>query len=716
MLPPQPTSRRDRWRQLQPLRSHEESAPLTASQQLLVGVAGAVAVLALAALVLAGADGPAAVWCWICLQLLPGAALCVWVPSLTRVGFALYTVVGSAVFNILVGLVMARGGWWEPVPVQALTVAVCFVSFVAVSSRLAGRGARLGRLARERGVTPVAVVSMVCAAGIALVAAGTPSGVTAPRAGLIGVVGPAWWAGMACLVVAFGYAVWRRSGMALPVLTASIIVVLAQAIAYRTPVVTAAAGHIGVIEFITTGGRADPNLDIYQAWVGFFGAQAWTGSGIGDWFQLATWWPIFGSLAEVLAVRVLAGKFVDTRRAWLAAGLFTLADSLNIAYFSPQTYVFAPALTIPILLLHGPESRARATARWIALAGVSVAVIVSHQLTPYMLVCLLAVLVVGRAIRPWWTPLALFGVAVVWALLNRSVLGNYVSLSTFGDVFSNLSPPDHGTPVLPPQRVTDLTFEVPSFGVLLIGIGALVALVRWRHSREAWLLVAAAMSPAGVAAATDYGAEGIFRVVLFALPWLSILAVTATVRVGAPTGGHAATRSVRVATVSVVAAMTGAAVLLAINVLGQSAMDWARAMRPGTIEVAGYFERNAAPNAVLFSSGTGRVTPGRQSARYADFQYLSRDDLAGKGVNGFATTTGSAYDPQADIRAWTDKLLTVSARGHYVIFSVEIGAAGERYRNQSYVDYRRMWAAMADAPGWQLVDRSDSAALYRWVG
>ena len=167
---------------------------------------------------------------------------------------------------------------------------------------------------------------------------------------------PTWFVGCGLIALAIGYAIWRRVNPAAPILAAGTVVIFSQALMYGTPTVMAAARHIGLIEYIRSFGGVDASLDIYQGWPGLFAGSAWLtdATGISSQIALATWWPVVITPVTILAVRLLAGRFLSPNRAWVAAAIYALGDSVNSTYFSPQAYSFLVAMAVIALLVVPP--------------------------------------------------------------------------------------------------------------------------------------------------------------------------------------------------------------------------------------------------------------------------------------------------------------------------------------------------------------------------
>ncbi len=651
---------------------------------------------------------------WLLLQTVPGFAVCVWVRDLRASSMLLFSWVGSATIVTGVGMAMALSSSWHPSVAYAVIGGLSLLSLLAfvILHRIVG----LPTLSPRNLVSPTSLGSVWLALlGVLICIVSTPSRPAGPvRAGLVGTVYPTWFLGLACIVASFAIAVHRRVRPWASVMSASIVVVTSQAIAYGLPALPSAAHHVGLIRFIQTSHEVKPSLDIYQAWSGMFAGQAWTISagGIRDPFIVATWWPILAMAAEALAVRVLAGRILDAQRAWIAGGVFALGNTLNTVYFAPQVLAFAPGIAIIALLLAPPrgESPRRARLRVWAVLPIACAVVVQHQITPFIVFVALVVLVLFRVIRPWWSPLLVLVPTLTWTFINLDVLRAYVEPGALGDVIANIAPPEHPPSAITPPQITTLTFTIPGYALAVVGLIAVLKLIRVRD-RMAWVLAIAAASPVALSLGTDYGGEGIFRITLFALPWLAILALrdVPDKRLGAA----AVLRRLHLAT-PVVAVAAGA--MLAVAVLGQTGMDWARVVRPGAVEADAYYERTAPKGSMLLDLGTQNAAPAAQAARYPDVFYTSRDLIAAPGTTGYPTQVGAAYDAEADLRAVTKVFLRQEAPAHYLFVSDQIGAYDERYGNQTFADFEKLAAAVRRSPEWRIVKRTNDAELYQHVG
>ncbi|NII49909.1 hypothetical protein [Frigoribacterium endophyticum] len=661
--------------------------------------------------------------------------------------FALVALVGGLVAAVLIGITMATLHVWVPVP-AAVVVAAATVVVLAVAVRRDLRALRDGRLpqaptdeqprpdhdpraqdppalaaeapaeARAASTARLPLVPLATVAGVALVVVasllvrGDP-----PPGGLLSIEGPLWWAGLVLLVAAAVVAVVSRRSPALPLMSLSGVAVLSQAIAYGTPTMVSAARHVGVVESIRANGGTSTGVDIFQSWSGLFAAVAWAAdvAGLHDVMVVATWWPVMISPLITLAATVLAARFLtDDGRAWIAGGLFGLTLTLNTLYFSPQSLGVVLSLSVFALALSGrpPISGARRRSRpasvapWrlAAVLALGCALAVTHQISPYLTTAALVVFVAFRLVRPWWLPALVLVPAVLWALSNASVLGAFLLPTAFGDVVSNAAPPAHSAATLPVPLVKTLAFALPAAVLVLLGLVALVTLLLRRRDRRAWALAVAAVSPVSLVVATNYGAEGIFRVTLFAAPWLSILAAALPWHRLLPGLARSSARARRGA--AVVATSVALVVVVGVNVFGATALDWNRVASADTTRVTARYEETAAAGAALLVPGTGNATPGARTARYDQVQYLTREALG-----GWPDT--SSYDAAADEARLTSGLEAWDATERWVLVSDVVGAYDDRYGFQSYDDYTELAAAFAADGRWEAVMTTPTATLYR---
>lgn len=339
--------------------------------------------------------------------------------------------------------------------------------------------------------------------------------------------------------------------------------------------------HAGFSEYIAQNGAVLEAYDTRFSWPGFFAAAAMLGSAVGvdNPMALLNWAPVVLGGMAVLAMRALAGAVFRSGPAiWLATWIFLLANWTEQEYFSPQgtvmvLFLAALAVTVRYLVKPGileggriklsarpaPDGTPRARIWAIFLVvGFTAAIAPTHQLTPYVLVAMLLVLLLFGRLRPAWLPVFagvpvvawfVFGARGFWIsqlhLLTDSI-GRLDSSIRQGisQRLSGTSPTD-GTGISATGDPADLSTGAvdaahQAIVTLRIGItGAVVVLavigyiVLRRRGTRTWTLPALAAAAFLPALVQPYGGEVFVRCYLLALPWLAIggaVALAALVR------------------------------------------------------------------------------------------------------------------------------------------------------------------------------------------
>jgi len=406
-------------------------------------------------------------------------------------------------------------------------------------------------------------------AGTVLCAAGLPT--VHPTAegstGLISVLGPWYLAGLMLLAAAFvlGLTIGDQPRWLAGVQTILMIVLVGGLgpIVESAPRNAVTYTHLGFAQYIRSTGTLPPPIDARSAWPGMFAALAFveTISGPTSPFAMARWAPLVLDLLWLPGVMVIASSIVADRRAlWSSVWVFFIADWTEQTYLSPQALSFFFFLTLTGILLagFGPDGSARWRARWPKLDSVSsdwkpptpwssglsqpvrmsllamvvsfgAAMTVSHQLTPFLTVLVLAGLVVMGRIRTVELPWVIGLLAVGWLSFEAaSFWSGHLSLlfGSVGNVGGNVSTAVAG------RFQGDSGHQlilICRFGMVIVVVGAAVIgyLRLWSSGRaQRWVPVIAGL-PVLTLVVQNYGGEGSIRVYLFALPFLAPLVASA---------------------------------------------------------------------------------------------------------------------------------------------------------------------------------------------
>ena len=431
--------------------------------------------------------------------------------------------------------------------------------------------------------------------------------------GLPGSIYPTWYLGLALIIA--GIATARRSdGVEVGVGVTALVIALTAtpAIVYDLPRLPWAEKHVGVVNYILHYGQVHANIDIYQAWPGLFSAIAWLSrvGAVHNPMVIARIWPPVINVLELFAVRCFAGRLLVNRyRAWLATAVFMLSSAFNLDYFSPQAISLFLALgiyaiAVPPAISEGSVVERFRLPEWrIGMVVVlSLALAVTHQITPYFVVASLAVLVLFGLLRPLWIPLVPLIPAAAWALINYSSWAGYFSFAGFGNVAANVSTPGASIPGEHPDIVLRLSTLALAGGPFVVGLLAVVFLLRNRKRLDIALAVCAA-SAGSIVVATNYGEEGLYRATLFALPWLCVLAIGSGPKVFIKRNY----------------VLVPLLALLSMSfIFANFALDGWNVIRPSQIQAESTFELHASPGSYLMSMGVN--PPNDFAYRYPELQ------------------------------------------------------------------------------------------------
>jgi hypothetical protein len=319
--------------------------------------------------------------------------------------------------------------------------------------------------------------------------------------------------------------------------------------------------HIGVTRLITDTGRVDPSIDIYNRWPGMFALSATLGSLAGrtNPINYAAWAELFYATVNMLLIAAIVRTVTrDLRAAGGAALLFLVSNWVGQGYYSPQALAFLLSLAaLYVILRHlssglgrGGELVVSAVTRivrrpqlpdfepypatwptWAAIAIVltlDAVIVMSHQLTPYVVVIELTALVVLGPVRRRWLILAAVALTVAYLLPNLDYVDHNFGLFTSFDPFNNAR---HSSlyDIAPLQGKTfnAQAGRVLTFALWLSAAVGAVALARKGFARRALPLAILATAPFIIIFGQNYGGEASLRIMLFTSPWCAALAAWA---------------------------------------------------------------------------------------------------------------------------------------------------------------------------------------------
>ena len=385
--------------------------------------------------------------------------------------------------------------------------------------------------------------------------------------GLVSVLPATYWAALVLITVSFCSTV-RRMESSKALLTAHVVLLLAilhvtPTVLYETLRYSWAWKHVAITDGVIANhgvniAQPDPNLVAYQDWPGFFTLNALlsSGSGFASPLSYAGWAPFVSELSYAGPLILIFRTFsADQRIRWTALWIFYLGNWVGQDYFSPQGYAYFLYLTvIAVSLRHFTAARAGAASLDVGPAAVEVAaeasrqrrhdrrlyylfaVIImaaiasSHQLTPFMMLSALVLLALFGRLRYKSLPVVALVLTVGWIAIGARTFmkQNIPSLiKGFGDLLSNTA-----VQMVNPGQASSLQLfgsevdRLLTAAVILLGVVGF--LWRWRSGQQrAWFPAALlCASPMLALAANSYGGEIVFRVVLFALPFLAVLAAS----------------------------------------------------------------------------------------------------------------------------------------------------------------------------------------------
>ncbi|MDX6364532.1 MAG: hypothetical protein QOC85_3542 [Streptomyces sp.] len=371
--------------------------------------------------------------------------------------------------------------------------------------------------------------------------------------GLISVLPPATLVGAALLIVVFAALLWLNSehkGLLLVVLLATVVSLHAlPAVIETEPRFATAWQHLGFIDYIDRTGSAVPDLDARWSWPGFFAAAAFIAKacGVTDLTEVIRWWPLAIQLLYLAPMFLLVRSMrAGWRAKWTGIWIFVLSGWVGQDYFSPQGFTYLLYLAFVAILLVWfraprvlwakarpgeaevePTDRRQRAVLLMVLIGLFAATVPAHQLTPFVMLGVLAVLVlVGRS--------ELRGLPILFAVVVAAWIGFMAEpywSGHFDDLFGGVGGVGSNVSTSVSGRIQggSSTHKLVLYARVLLagGVMAFACLGWWRRRvhkyRERSLLVLTFVPFLGFGM-QSYGGEMALRVFMFALPGAALLA------------------------------------------------------------------------------------------------------------------------------------------------------------------------------------------------
>ncbi|MER6062687.1 polysaccharide biosynthesis C-terminal domain-containing protein [Streptomyces sp. NPDC001792] len=374
--------------------------------------------------------------------------------------------------------------------------------------------------------------------------------------GLVSVLPLPTLVGAALLVTVFAALLWlRREHRALLLLTLLATVVSLHAlpaVIETEPRFPTAWQHLGFIDYIDRTGSAVPDLDARWSWPGFFAVAAFVGRacGVTDFTEVIRWWPTAVQLAYLAPMFLLTRSLRASWRAkWTGVWLFVLCGWVGQDYFSPQGFTYLLYLVFVAILLVWfrpprviwtkfrpgeaevePADRRQRAVLLLVLIGLYAASVPAHQLTPFVMLGVLAALVLLGRCELRGLPLLFAVLVAVWVgfMAEPYWSGHFNDLfGGVGGVGGNVS-----TSVSGRIQGGSSTHKLVLYTRVLLA-GSVLALACWgwwrrrfHRYRERSLLVLTFVPFLGFGM-QSYGGEMALRVFMFAVPGAALLGALA---------------------------------------------------------------------------------------------------------------------------------------------------------------------------------------------
>jgi hypothetical protein len=502
------------------------------------------------------------------LLVVPGCALSCWFSGADRIARAVVVIAGSLAWTVLATSVLA---WLQVVSLGALLVVTAglsglssaiFLGTVLPGSRDRGSPASFARTrtssARQVLAWNASLTGILGIAGaLLLVATAQARRHALSSYGLLPVLGVPFLLAVlittGVLLIALRQAKTAWPGAAAALLLLIIALNGTPALLAVNPTGSATYKHFGVVSYIFQGGALNDKLDIYQQWPGFFAAAAGLERLAGrSPLAYSNWAQLFFVLLNGFMIYAIARRISRDHHImpYIAVLLFETACWEGTFYYSPQTLAFTLSLAfqffllalldtreirplfarwswpgVPGLVLDDSESSARLTARLRApgLVALFAAIVITHQLTPFILIGgALCLYMIGALRRPWLIA-ALAAVLLGFTVLHLPAVGGNHVLSGFriSNLMGNAGSVTSSVPASRQEVLAGLLAK--AIGLTFWAVTAICVLSYRRHIGAVLIPALLAATPLVLGLVSSYGGEAIYRIFLFSSPWCALV-------------------------------------------------------------------------------------------------------------------------------------------------------------------------------------------------
>jgi hypothetical protein len=523
--------------------------------------------------------------------------------------------------------------------------------------------------------------------------------------GLVSVLPLTVWIAFGILLVGFSCAtVWRSSGWVLPAYVIAVSSMLhgMAALVYEFPRFPWAWKHMGVVDYIQRHLAVDPTIEsmnVYHSWPGFFGLGALISdsAGVGYPIALVAWTPLFFNLVYIATLVFIFRTFTsDARWVWTAAMVFTLANWIGQDYFAPQALAYLFFLAVIGVSLRWfskqdepVEQRSEILASSIVLI-IIVASVVSHQLTPVMIIIATGGLALLGGVRLKWPALVAALVLAVWMIDFAFPFTEEYVPKVFRDLGNLTSRVDSGLidygQVDTGQRAVSLASRGLVAAVAgLAGLGFFLGLrkIRWK---PALILMA---SPVVMVGLSSYGNEVLFRAFFFGLPTLSL----------AVAGVWFARRTAKwVVAVTLPIALAG---LLSMSVVALFGNDVMTVFRKGEIEAATYMYEIAPPGSLVI-----------QPSAASPIRFVNYENITEVAVDRYSETAKLRVvgDPAETFERWS---LDGDYAASFALLTRSQEASIDRLGTMPAGAFGTIRRSLDESDRFELIYSNDEAWLYQ---